>query len=1321
MQIKTDEEGVKTIPELYEWFRGTEAVEFEFSHADENGNIVQEFVQLGSFIEDAELSVNDYRAWTLDAEEAIRQYLAANEGAVFTHKFRVYFKERISPRQKLDGRIVVNGIVPNGMDYVNNIGTVYETWKWYPGLTEISDEGYVVTEREAMGIPTATIKAVPAEPSIQTMAYGPQNGVTVYAQEVTAPVNVEGVGFCYRLGNYSISKVLPGIFESGKLLITKEGKPLPKDPQGFISEKLIFSKQLVENPETQLGDVQVNIYGKEDPVIIEKETVRQNLVRDAETGNYYLDAALWNSDGEALSFVVTFDSFPKEIESAETNDTVYVALDGHTNVVERLEVTGVFKTDYDPVETNDGSVIDLNREVTSSAIMNVQTIDPVLKGHSFDGENKSEENHNEVRIKKVTIDKVETEVEVRNQETIHVLKVANKKENTGYEFTIGNRAPAASGMAKISIDLSSSVSDKASEGEEECVKGFDTQKLVISNFEKTAAISEIRIFDWNQDPENEEPKKVIPFGELLKDGTISGTEIVFDKETYFSEVARPKYIELALTNLYGKEAEAENPEELKIRLEGVADWFDDMNAKLTLTPENTSMANRIIDLTNCLHADRPGLTIHADLEYFNLKSKGKKEDAVKKQNTDGTEMALGIPYDRDFNFHVDLKNEYISVLDDVDVTVDLPVNSGSVSGGEAHAGFHTTKMTISRNLEELFEELESVTLYDIDSPQKGKSFLYNKETKEFVLAQDAEGGAGTVLPKDENGNIEVAEETLRSWGINYLGKVVITGKKFAARDENTSVENVPVIGMDFYGFSDSVFGHTDRIAVNAVNYLEGLRNHQAFHVKTVDHASALISKMYFDTTIVAGYKDYDSNNTYRFDKVSTSREHVRSHVAEYYSGYFSDNAELDVGYKSIGSYLVDFRQYLNVGTNKPVIYEGRGIYGRQEHQDWDYVYTQSLNTAANVVMNVKLPSEKFDAYYLKVHPWAKDYIKGITVTYKNGSKQDLTGDNWKWEGNSIETAGDEKYYRINLVPGQEEGSYVSYKEPGDYKAENPVVSVEVILDINGNAGSDGKAANPDFGTWFHAQEQSTKYMFEITGRFYKDGGQEASVTANMEVGGSERPGAQAKVRTQDGSSVKKSNWSYNNYYVYETGYTSRHEDLYDSGHLYSQATVYAYQENNYVYKFVRDGVYPEYEKLDAKFGSYQEFRVGMFRAMEGIKELQDSYIEKYGEKNNDHDYKTGLGSNWNHVDDFDWKGKHAFNDEIVLEDTLPAIGPHKKQDYDGFLTKDLYISPQLYPYIDHIEISTKKAVVQEEGNGYRNTGETSTQTYNKDSLITSVE
>ncbi|MEI4896602.1 hypothetical protein Q8G71_35515, partial [Klebsiella pneumoniae] len=78
-----------------------------------------------------------------------------------------------------------------------------------------------------------------------------------------------------------------------------------------------------------------------------------------------------------------------------------------------------------------------------------------------------------------------------------------------------------------------------------------------------------------------------------------------------------------------------------------------------------------------------------------------------------------------------------------------------------------------------------------------------------------------------------------------------------------------------------------------------------------DDVLTYVSKMYFDTRITAGFND--GNEGVKFDRVSTPLEHVPTKYRPGTQNGFGDNSELEIGYKALGSFMVDFRQYLYAG------------------------------------------------------------------------------------------------------------------------------------------------------------------------------------------------------------------------------------------------------------------------------------------------------------------------------------------------------------------------------------------------------------------------
>ena len=1235
-------------PQLKDWFKEEGTVEFEFStgEVDDDGNEITSFVPLGSMAYNADKSSDAAKVFTLEVGTLIDDYIESqallNKTVKYTNKFRVNFKHRIAPNEEFNGRIGVQGVVDKGIKYENKLVTNYETWQWINKSAVVEEADYY-KQQNSTSVSTATIFATPADPKLVTDVTRVVGDTLTAADSMYIPINVPGTGFRYKLGNSSRSKVIPGILKSGALLDINQSKPL-----GFVTNKIILSKALMDIAEVD----SVTIYcfkGKN--AATKAVTIPFSAFSVDDEGNYYVESSAWKSVGECYEGYVNFKSFGADIA---LSDDVYVQFAGYTNVVkpaaDPLVVTGIFTTDYnDP---------DLDKEVKDPATMIVNTINPIITGFSFDDTESTESN-------------VNTASGQAKQTTVNHIEIPNKQKNVGYEWSICNNAISPSGAVDISIDLSSSVGNKTPHSNDPTVKGYLTQKITISDFSGVADIDSVKIYGWNKNPETGEPDVTIPFSSL----TVTDGKVVIGEDVLKS-IGYVKNIVLSCSEFYG--SEKEEPDKMNIRLDGYSDWYGDLDAALTFTPENESMANRIITLTNRLRVLKPYAEIHAFIDYYDLTGSALTSTV----NSDKNEQTLGVPYDRNFQYSVKVGNPYVSRLDDFDITLDIPLTAE----GSDYTGFHTTGMFMSKNLIDNYNVLEYFTFYDASDPDTAYKFDFDKENGTFT-AED-----GTIYNVvDADGNISIDEKTIfADWGIENLGKVVVTGKDFKA-NVNCNDDNY----FTFTGFSDSYFNSSDRLAVTAVDYFDCIRTENDTKTVSIDGATAYISKMYFDSTIVAGYKDSEGGN--RFDAISTSNEHVRM---ELYTtrgdAYWEDNSELDVGYKAMGSFLVDFRQYLNANTNNPATDPSNPKYPNttkagliwQEHQGMSYVYKESFNTAANVDLNITLPDGSFDASYLKVHPLAKDYLESIKVTRKDGTQ--IIIDKTEWENNSIETAVDtagnslDKFFRIDLLQSAESEDLGIYKTPVDYKAENPVTSVVISLNINKTEAKGNEAANPDYGTWFDYFNDKSRFMFEVTGRFYKAGPATATVKTDMEIGSIvERPYAQAKDRSTQGVLNQRTDWSFKNqyrYYWYSYGW--HHADAYyDAADLFSTAKVYVFNEQNQVLKGVHKSPSTT-QDLDCTFGTYNEFAVSFFQNTFGSA----------------HDYANGgAGSRWVYQDMFDWNGKHGFTDRLVLEDKLPVIRPDAETDYYGYLTQKIYISPQLYPFIDYIELTKKGIVLNEDG------------------------
>lgn len=1254
-------------PELTDWFKKDDTVEFEFLTYDDlagSGGPVSEFVSLGQLEPDETLSNDKQKAWSLQIGNLIKDYeqsvIATGKKCVYNNRFRVRFKKRIDPGEEFDGRITVHGVAGKGKVYNNKLDTTYEKWIWNPTSMAEDDTGYVKTPKK-LATDEADIQAIVAKPQINAQVIEKTENGYQYDDPKTVPVNVPGYGFYYQLGNDSVSRIVPGMFSTGTVATVND---TTKAVKGFITDKVILSKRLVDEI-AEIENITLHTSADTDKDIV---LAVSDFSKD-DDGNYYIDRSKWENKGEILSVSVNVKKFEKEINLTEDNKDVYVVLEGTANTVtpngnaaNAIKPVGTFETKYKDE--------DLNVKATDPATMIVANINPVIRGISYGRKWLKDSDYIESKENRAS--------GAADQSTIHQIEVPKGIDNSGYKFFIGNATPSPAGKSEISVDLSGSVGNKTTKDVN--VRGFLTKTVTISGFKNVADIKQIRLYNWDKDSSKDNADVTIPFKELeVKDGAVT------IKLEDYSQIEYLKYMVIDMDEFYG--GGVKDTPEMEIQLNGDTNWVDYLDAKLTFTPEDESIRGQgntkgTVSLTDRLYVQRPYADIHADLHYYEFDGTTKTSN----DNRDGNDKYLGLPYDRDFTYTIDVGNPYISKLDDFDITIDVPVNDNK-QGEEANTGFHTTGFRISKELIEQYEKLETITFFDADS-NAGKTFVIDYEEGRLISKDDDTIIEGIVL----NGDIYIDEQKIfTEFGMNIpnLKKIIITGKGFQANPDAPADKKHRIT---LYGFSDSAIHSWDKMDVNGTNYLCGFRGEKSEYVlNSYDTAQAYISKMYFDTTIVAGYKD-NKDNGKRFDEVSDSYEHVRAedwHSGYGWSNHWPDDDELDIGYKAIGSYMIDFRQYLNAGTNHPSdayhhSLNDMEVYGYPTYRcyPYDYIYTQSMNTAADVQMTVDLPSDSFDAYYMKVHPKAYKYLESVKI-HRSGDDNDTwtTVTDWKDSVEKI-TGSTEKdsYYRVDLRKLDDD--YGIYKSPLiDYEVDKPVDKITITLNINRDASEekDGQivAKNADYGTWY----EQTKYMFEVTGRFYKAGMADATASTKMDIGNLiERPYAKAKRRTDQG---RANGWN-----DIGSAYRSSWHDYsnYKSSHLFSTAKVYVYPAVNNVQKGVHTKAAQETDER-AKFSKYNEYVVSFWQAEEGS--THDCY--------NAH---TGMGHAGGHSlnnDPYNWSGKRSFTDQLTLTDTLPYVRPDKETGHFGFLTKKIFISEDLKQYIDKIVVYKKKAVLNEDG------------------------
>ena len=1223
-------------PELSDWFRmdkqkAEDFLYFEFKNAAGEVKELSAKTLLITGTESADADGN--KTWTYNAKEALEKYIKDHTGWTFEKKLHFYFKERIDgstilPVDKekkapeFNGRIGVSGNVEHLLTYVNKIDTSYEHW-YYRVATSEETEGYEV-EKKKLDSKQASLTTKRAAPVIE--GHGvfhdtDEDTVSAGGAAQDVPLNEDVAGVRFNLGNTSTSQIKPGYLKISPIMqLSADGK----NQDGLEVSSIRLSKPLCERMKT--GSI---IFTDEAG---RKVTLNSSALNVNGNGELIIYSGSWKKNGFSQLVTVEFqvNSF---LGNSELDDEAYVEINGAPNQAGSYAVDAFWETRYNLDDVEDD-------KASAKAMLNVSEIKPYVTGTAHYEENSG---------KNVT---------------------APNKKDAWYDFVIENRSKSAAGHVNVDIDLESVGNKESTPAAPKMLKGFRTNRLVLEpGYVNSGVISYIKFFDWDQDPSKDVPDYIMSMEDLENnykkaDGSIEIPASVFPSNLEMVKYMRIEYARF--THSVAADADSEKDTALRLSVYGKTDWFNELKGTCSFVPTDRIYTSAdIVKDSASVTVPEPGLALHSHIMYDNVEETSQNSAP----NSDNNEMITGVPYDRDFMFRTEALNESLSVLDDVDMTVEAPMTAPDEDG--KIVGFHVNKLKLYKDMTDQFGAFKYIILNDADSKKAGIKLTYD-ETDGTFRAED-----GTVFTIKEDDTWEWTADELNALGITNLKSVKMSGTSVELKD---STEEGRKRYVEFYGYEDAAFGTKEVLKADSTNYLDGIRTTPAYQIKAADTAAAYISKMYFDTTITAGYND--NNAGAKFDRTSSSIEHVRSYYSGSSESTFGDNSELEIGYKGLGSYMVDFRQYLNVGGSLPA---GSSS---QEHQSMPYVKLESLNTAANVNVEVKLPKDSFEAYYLKLDPKVKDYIRHVTVTRKDGSTYKLEGADLKYEAKETRTEG--SYCRLNLLKPDESTRFTDeetdfYRTPQSYQGENPenpVTGIVVNFDINqeqNTKAEDGTvtANRPDFGTWYKEGDESSKYMFEVSGRFYKLGGSRASAVTTLNVGG-----GRSKERTDSGSSNAKSSFSYRNYYRYWTSWhSSSYEAEYTAGHLVSDASVAAVRNDERILKGATTSPTKEYND-DADFGQDNQFLVSFYRKGRTDRYYESSEPHRY----NLYEVTNDRNSNWKYQDQEDWYGKLGYTDEVILRDTLPTIRPNDTYGYYGFLTTGLEMKPAIAKYVDSVEL-----------------------------------
>ena len=707
-------------------------------------------------------------------------------------------------------------------------------------------------------------------------------------------------------------------------------------------------------------------------------------------------------------------------------------------------------------------------------------------------------------------------------------------------------------------------------------------------------------------------------------------------------------------------------------------------------------------------------------------------------NTDGNQTQISVPYDRDFQLWAQLTNSGISPLDDTDVTLAVPLEyetgimQADGSEAEAWTGFHTTRVTLTSEFLDTWDEFGEIRLYDADD--MGKPAWVLRPTKDGAAFEDergaryerTDGGAGDL----------VIEEAAWFDAADDLKAVKLAGWKGMATG-STSAEQRVVLD----GFEDAALGHAHDLRARTVNYFSGVRPDNAddpllasapagglseafaqlgmdamtramrvtysdagevWSASSNDATTVYVSKMAFDVSARAAYYDGAVGAAgARFTRSSTPDDegHYRK-FATSSGSYDETNKTLEIGYKAIGSYLLDLRQYTNaynVNADRAWDQEQADI-AEDGHEYGTLLSGKTYNTAAHVTLAQDLPEDGFDAYYIKIHPNALGYLERIEVRYSDGTTSVTTPDQWGGAEAVERDANGAPFVRIGLlgkdgvdVSGGDAASRDAFADYGDddFKdgayQKRTVDKIIYTLDINKAQYADEahtQANNVDFGTWYTPSDATTASL-EVTGRFFRDDKRDKEKTnavtcAALAIGGAhaatQRTGARAQERFTDAKNARGvSAWSYQ-----DTSWDSSNKKYdYKMGHIESTAKVDVSVDSHYVMKGVHDDLKIDtyqtvYGDENVAYGSDQHFSVSYYR-----KHVPYSSDYFHSHKSPDYYYDGGYdrrsGDDWG-------ADRVAFADHVTFADELPlidenAVDPAMSEFY-GFLTTAVQLAGQ---------------------------------------------
>ena len=134
----------------------------------------------------------------------------------------------------------------------------------------------------------------------------------------------------------------------------------------------------------------------------------------------------------------------------------------------------------------------------------------------------------------------------------------------------------------------------------------------------------------------------------------------------YTDIEYLKYMVIDMNDFYA--GKTSNAPEMKVQIDGETKWFGNLDAKLTLTPDDYYIKGQgntkgTVSLTDRLYIAEPYAELNADVHYYELDGTTETADSLASKNRDKNNKRLGVPYDRDFIYTLDVGNNSKSKLE----------------------------------------------------------------------------------------------------------------------------------------------------------------------------------------------------------------------------------------------------------------------------------------------------------------------------------------------------------------------------------------------------------------------------------------------------------------------------------------------------------------------------------------------------------------------------------------------------------------------------------------------------------------------------------